>query len=340
MLEIAAYTDKARRDHNEDAYLIDEDLDLFVVADGVGGLSAGEVASQIVCEEIRSQVSLGENLEKAINGAHTSIDEAVKRGDGKSGMASTVVAAQLSGQRWQLAWVGDSRIYVWDGELKQLSKDHSYVESLYDAGQITLEETDTHPRKNVITQAIGGNRDSIDVAHNALAIEAGQILLLCSDGLSGEVNGGQMIELLSSGNEATVIAKKLVRAAYDNGGKDNITCIVVRLPSTLEADNDIPAIATQVFRRYDQVLNRFVGANDSTKSAENVTITDGEPVSLDSHNENEDLDQTAIIRVAPKSPDNVNDTTSAKGDDSHIKPIYWLFFAAMIILLAVIIFLK
>lgn len=335
MLETAAYTDKARRDHNEDAYLIDDELGLYVVADGVGGLSAGEVASQIVCQQLRQHVEAGQSLEQAVTAAHGSIDKAVQRGEGKSGMASTVVVAQLQKHQWQLAWVGDSRIYVWDGELKQLSKDHSYVESLYDAGQISLEETETHPRKNVITQAIGGNRESVDVTQNVLALAAGQVLLLCSDGLSGEIDGALMIAQLSSGKDVSAVAKGLVRAAYDAGGKDNITCIVIRVAEDLENLSEVAPVSAQVYRVYDQVLGRFVGINNTADAVDNATVTDGSVALLD---DRDDADQTAIIRAAPKQADATTSKKMAQNDGIPFKLSYYWFAAALVIAFAVIVF--
>ncbi len=339
MLETAAYTDKARRDHNEDSYLLDDGLHLYVVADGVGGLSAGEVASQLVCEALQQHVAAGDDLEHAILSAHEAVAQAVIEGKGKPGMASTVVVALLKDNEWHLSWVGDSRIYVWDGELKQLSKDHSYVESLYDAGQITLEETETHPRKNVITQAIGGNRESVEVSHNRLAVKERQVLLLCSDGLSGEIDGSLMIEQLSSDEPVQAVAKNLVVAAFDAGGKDNITCAVIRVTAINDVSNSIDS-PTIVYRLFDRVLNKFVDTCRSAEQEGSATITDGNVSSLAEAVFDDTTDQTSIIRVSPKAPEDIIEGTKKSRDTDANKSSYFIYVVVILIVLAAILLLK
>lgn len=294
MLESAGYTDKARRQHNEDAYLLNDELNLYVVADGVGGLQAGEVASQLVCEVVAQQVQQGASLETAILTAHTEVSAAAERGEGRSGMASTVVVVRFDGSDYELAWVGDSRIYLWDGELKLLTKDHSYVQSLYDAGQITLAETDTHPKKNVITQAVGSGAAEIKVASNRGTLAQGQSLLLCSDGVSGELTGKQLVEKMSSKAAAAQISKELVQCAVQAGGKDNATCVYVRASETDVAATDeqtARSFSPQVFRTYDAANDSYIGEQKS-QAAQN---------DADENIANTPVEQTTIVRVAPKA---------------------------------------
>ncbi len=271
MFESAGFTDKGQRKHNEDSYLIDEEQGLFVVADGVGGLQAGEIASELVCQVVKQHMSTGAELEDAIARAHSEVIEATKRGEGRSGMASTIVVARFDGFDYKLAWVGDSRIYLWDGTLKLLTKDHSYVQSLYDAGQISLAETDTHPKKNVITQAVGGTADRVKVAVNRGTLAPGNSLLLCSDGVSGELSGAQLLEYMSSSAPVQEIAQALVMTAINAGGKDNATCVFVRVNEELNVSDDdggqtARSYKPEVFRVYDAANDSYL-ANSTPSSA-------------------------------------------------------------------------
>ena len=229
MIEIAGYTDKARRKHNEDSYLVDENKQLYIVADGVGGAEAGEVASALACDVIADEVAAGNSLGDAILTAHSSVLEAAERGEGRQGMATTVVGFHFDELKYTVGWIGDSRAYLWDGRLNLLSRDHSYVEMLYEQGHITLEETNTHPQKNIITQAVGGrDMPTLEVGFNEGTLGPNQVLLLCSDGLTGELDEREILDFLDSGKEVSAIARGLVEAAVDAGGRDNITVIVIR----------------------------------------------------------------------------------------------------------------
>lgn len=137
------------REHNEDSYYIDADLGLWMVADGMGGHAAGEIASVVAKQAIETSIKLGDDVEAAIQKAHLAILQSVKEGVGKQGMGTTVIAAQFDGHDYKVAWVGDSRAYLWDGQhkLSQISKDQSLVQMLVDAGGITPEEARYHPKK-------------------------------------------------------------------------------------------------------------------------------------------------------------------------------------------------
>lgn len=290
MFDSAGYTDIGQRKHNEDSYLIDKDLGLYVVADGVGGLQAGEVASRLVCEVVRQGISDDQSLEEAVVSAHAEVMAATQRGDGRAGMASTVVAARFTGDNYELAWVGDSRIYLWDGELKLLSKDHSYVQSLFDAGQISLAEMDTHPKKNVITQAVGGASESVKVSVNRGTIGEGDSLLLCSDGVSGELTAAQLLEFMSSSNSPDQIARDLVMTAVNAGGKDNATCVYLRASmrnDTNTEDATARSYKPEVFRTYDSANDSYL-AQPSLENTVDVQATEAQ------------AESTVIVRAKPR----------------------------------------
>lgn len=218
------------RELNEDSHIALPKLGLWVIADGMGGHEAGEVASRITIREIASSIEQGMPLAEAIESAHRAIQTASLQGEGSADMGSTVVAAELDGLRYEIAWVGDSRAYLWNGTLHQLTTDHSYVQLLLNAGLITESEIPGHPSRNVISQALGtGGVDNVNIKVDSVYGELGEsdTLLLCSDGLSGEVTDDCIATILSEtiGNQARV--DRLIAAALEAGGKDNITVIVL-----------------------------------------------------------------------------------------------------------------
>jgi len=220
------------RDHNEDNCLARPDLGLWVVADGMGGHLGGEIASGIVIDELARRVEQGEPLVSAVGATHTAVLDAVARGDGQQGMGSTVVALKLDGSRYEIAWVGDSRAYLCGKHgLRQISRDHSFVQQLLDAGAIGEEEAAAHQDRNVISQAIGmagSNAIKVDVIDGQL--HQGDQIMLCSDGLSGEVDDNQIAALLAApGDEAQKI-ESLIAVALDHGGSDNVTVALVSAP--------------------------------------------------------------------------------------------------------------
>jgi serine/threonine protein phosphatase PrpC len=225
------------RDNNEDAIWSDAKLGLWVVADGMGGHAAGEVASEITVNVIKDCIRQGKSLPEAINSAHQAVLEAARDGSGKYGMGSTVVALHSLGNRYEIGWVGDSRAYLWsdrekDGfSLQQLTVDHSYVQMLYQSGIISAEEMSGHPEKNVITQCLG----SMELQELKVDVIEGNWhkydwVLLCSDGLTDTVGDQQICDILhTSGNTDEAVAN-LIKAALANGGKDNVSVIIVAAP--------------------------------------------------------------------------------------------------------------
>jgi serine/threonine protein phosphatase PrpC len=226
--EAVGATDVGRRSHNEDAYLLRPELGLLVVADGVGGHLAGEVASFITCETIEREMKNGNGLEAAVRCANRAVMAAVESGRGKHGMASTVVAMRMHGADYELAWVGDSRAYLWDGQLKLLTRDHSLVEVLLQRGQASREELKTHHQRNVIVQSIGLQADSdLKVGINRGSLHPGEILMLCSDGLSDVLDNAVIAELMNAGSSLQERCQRLVTSSIEQGGKDNSTVILV-----------------------------------------------------------------------------------------------------------------
>lgn len=226
-------TDVGRaRDHNEDSYVARPELGLWVVSDGMGGHAAGEVASAIAVEVVAAQIEAGQDIETAIQAAHEAILQAGDEGRGESGMGCTIVALVSRELEYRVAWVGDSRAYLWDGDaLTQVTRDHSYVQQLIDSGILTEEEARDHPQRSVISQALGiGARDGIRIDTVSGRWNRGQQILLCSDGLSGEVEDQEIAARLAAGEDLQETVAGLIRAANDNGGSDNITVTLLAAP--------------------------------------------------------------------------------------------------------------
>jgi protein phosphatase len=219
------------RTHNEDAYFADPKLGLWVIADGMGGHRAGEVASGIVIKELPTAVRQGERLVEAVERAHMMIQVASEQTQGTKQMGSTVVALKLDGLRYRIAWVGDSRAYLWNSfELRRLTKDHTYVQLLLELGMITEDDIFTHPSRNVISQGLGvggGVGDTVNVSEVEGDLAVGDTLLLCSDGLCGEVRDPIIKEILASNLDNQERLAHLIEAALGFGGSDNISVILV-----------------------------------------------------------------------------------------------------------------
>jgi serine/threonine protein phosphatase PrpC len=221
------------RQNNEDALLVGEGEDetLFVVADGIGGFEAGEVASSLAVDVLKD-LQPDEPFKAAIGEANRRI-VAAGRGDEKlSGMGTTVVAIRFGGKQGEpvveVAHVGDSRAYLMRcGDMNPITEDHSLVAELVRSGDLTRDQAAEHPQKNLITRALGADEE-VDVDTAILPIEAGDRILLCSDGLSDMVSETGISEMLAdSPDDPERAARALLSAALDAGGNDNITIIVV-----------------------------------------------------------------------------------------------------------------
>ena len=220
-----------RRELNEDTYYGDTELGLWLVADGMGGHAYGEIASALARETIVRETRQGTPLSQAIRIADEEIIRASRQRKDVLPMGTTVVAARVTGNRFEVAWVGDSRIYLWrGGKLAQLSQDHSYVQELIRQGTISVDQARSHPHRNVVTQALGVTEpDNLNVETYSGELAPGMQLLLCSDGLTEEVDDRTISRLLSdTQSSAQECVDGLVAAALDGGGSDNVTVIVVR----------------------------------------------------------------------------------------------------------------
>jgi serine/threonine protein phosphatase PrpC len=219
-----------RREHNEDTYYADAELGLWLVADGMGGHENGEVASALARDTLVQQVQQGENLARAIQVADEEIIQHSNRRSQALPMGTTIAAIRVQDDAFEVAWVGDSRVYLWDGSLRQLSQDHSYVRELIEQGAISPEQARTHPHRNVVTQALGvTDPQSLRVETVSGQLAAGQQILLCSDGLTEEVEDGHIAAILARQDlTAQECVDHLILAALDGGGSDNVTVILLR----------------------------------------------------------------------------------------------------------------
>src|SRR5271165_5374394 len=251
-LRFYAATDVGKvRDHNEDNFLVDKKLSLFIVADGMGGHAAGEVASAIavrtVHEEIKREKELLDDyasgatgaskvtpkdvialLEHAVQRACSKVHEEAVNDPGKRGMGTTLSALLVAGHQGFIAHVGDSRIYLSrHGRIQQVTEDHTVSNELIKRGKLTREQIEKVQQKNAITRAVGVY-ERVEVDTLVMELIAGDILVLASDGLHGYLEAPEELAApLALEGDAGV--KALVQLANDRGGKDNITCLIVRV---------------------------------------------------------------------------------------------------------------
>ena len=228
-------TDVGRaRDGNEDSLLLRESV--FAVADGMGGHLAGEVASATALEPIEALDSrifddaaeAAAALRDAVVAANDTVSQLARDNPSYRGMGTTLTAALVEGRRLHVAHVGDSRAYLLrDGQFSQLTDDHTLVQHLVDEGQITEEEAQSHPQRSIITRAIGVSPE-VDVDSMTLELAPGDQILLCSDGLTGVVDDGEIAEVLAATDDPDETVRALVDRANEAGGPDNITVVLLR----------------------------------------------------------------------------------------------------------------
>jgi PPM family protein phosphatase len=241
-LRWGAATDRGQiRTGNEDQMFAGESL--FVVADGMGGHQAGEVASKIAVDRLRAglddETPRLADLVTAINEANRDILRAAVSNPDQHGMGTTITSLAVmedpvDGEVFALANVGDSRTYLFrHGRLRQLTVDHNYVQELVAEGHITRDEARNHPRRNIVTRALGIEPD-VRVDSWLVAIVRGDRFVLCSDGLNDEVHDDEIAEVLAAHDDPQEAADELVRRANGNGGRDNITVIVVDVVEGLD----------------------------------------------------------------------------------------------------------
>ncbi len=236
------------RDHNEDSLIIIPPL--FAVADGMGGHEAGEIASEITVNtlaELAPSHLDAEGLTAAVEAANYNVIKAPRQGIGRDGMGTTLTAAMLEGERLLIAQVGDSRAYLLHkGHLQQITRDHSLMADLIEAGQITPEEARVHPNRSVITRAIGSDIHMRPDIYE-LNVDAGDRILLCSDGLSSMISNNAIESIMRRQSDAQHCADELVTAALENGGADNVTVVVADVPGFSEVREQKKAHKSRVF---------------------------------------------------------------------------------------------
>lgn len=236
------------RSHNEDCFEIDPEHRLYVVADGMGGHNHGEIASRIAVKTIQEFVrksldndatwpfSYDSNLKRhsnalksAIRLAHDNVLVAIRKDTALSGMGTTVVGFLLDGRTAAVAHVGDSRVYRLRGEeLDLLTEDHTWVNEQVVAGFLSEEQARAHPLKNVVTRALGGESE-VEVDVREVDVAAGDLYLLCSDGLTTMLGNAEIRERLTSERPLDEVCKQLVTEANSRGGLDNVTVVLLQV---------------------------------------------------------------------------------------------------------------
>ncbi len=237
-----------KRKSNEDNYCANAKEGLYVVADGMGGHAAGEVASELATETIEEFIKLtssdaditwpfgldeklslsGNRLKTAIRFANRKLLERVQESAECEGMATTVAAVLLEKDQAHIAHVGDSRVYlIRDDTIRQVTSDHSWVNEQVMSGLIDSEQARTHPLRNVVTRALGG-KEGLEIDLQVLDLQAGDMLLICSDGLTSMVEDGEILEVVKAGGlQVNEVVRELIDAANESGGEDNITTIAL-----------------------------------------------------------------------------------------------------------------
>ncbi|KPJ86460.1 MAG: hypothetical protein AMS18_15505 [Gemmatimonas sp. SG8_17] len=233
------------RSGNEDNYLMLPEKGVFIVADGMGGHAAGEVASEMAVQTIarglqgvvgRSEADAAQMMTRAIVEANAAIFRRTVDEPEKRGMGTTATALVVNGPRYIVGQVGDSRAYVLrDGQLEQVTKDHSYVQEQVDAGYLTPEQARTHPYSNVITRCVGANADVIPDIYVG-SLQGSDVFLLASDGLTGMLEDHELLSILNSDTAPAVLVDTMISEANRRGGLDNITVIVVRIDKLGESN--------------------------------------------------------------------------------------------------------
>jgi len=242
-IEVGSVSDRGlseKRPLNEDSYLADAARGIFVVADGVGGAEAGEVASQtavdVLDDAFQHKVDDGEDVEDlmelAIQRANSSIHQMAQDNPRFSMMATTVVALHLDGNRATIGHVGDSRLYrvTPDGNLHRETDDHSIVEEEVRAGRMTPEQAANHPSKNVISRALGAE-DSVEADMKVIEVEEGSAFLLCTDGITRHLPDYELRDLMTSSGTPAELCEEMKRRCYQRGAEDNLTAVIVHVGS-------------------------------------------------------------------------------------------------------------
>lgn len=232
----AGKTDPGRkRAQNQDSYYINDPSGLWIVADGMGGHQGGEIASAIVCESLPLRLADGDSLHEAFyHTQHKVIERGVEQPELKGLGSTVVVVREQSDTQYEICWAGDSRIYRWrSGALEQISEDHSVVQRLLKSGVITPEQAINHPQQHVISSCIGTtSSEGLEIGHAVVNWQRGDWLLLCSDGLTDEITDEGIASILRRHTDLDSACDELVQTALDNGGRDNVSVVLVVAPES------------------------------------------------------------------------------------------------------------
>ena len=227
-----------KRKINEDAMYTSENPvgnlpNLFIVADGMGGHNAGEYASSyavdVVVNTIRDIMIEQEPVpifEKAIQRANEQVMQKAAEDESKAGMGTTIVATTIVGNRMYVANVGDSRLYIVGQQIRQITRDHSLVEEMVRLGEVDKEDAKDHPDKNIITRAIGANKNLV-IDFFEVELKEFEYVLMCSDGLTNMVEDEEIRSIIMGQRDIAEKAERLIKTANKNGGKDNVTVVVI-----------------------------------------------------------------------------------------------------------------
>ena len=254
-----------KRDANEDAVAVDSSVSVYVVADGVGGSSAGEVASRMASDEIVDRVTSGYSLSESCGYAHEAVVSASRSDEKLKGMSTTVVALRIADSSAEFVWVGDSRGYLFrDDQLIQLTWDHTVSEMLRRERILEAEDAKAHPKGRKVTRVLGGDDPTSE--RRVVRLKQSDLLLLCSDGLTDELDDHDICRHVSGTDSIGDAAQSLVDAACRNGGRDNVSVVLV------EFDGD----SHEVWDEIDDLA-----ANDGMFASESSEVSQQPKVAAD-----------------------------------------------------------
>ncbi len=234
---------------NDDKVFASAEMGLWILSDGVGGLTQGEQASQFVVDEVSKSIKLGRNLRTAVHSAHSVIKAYNKHETEDRG--ATVVTLLSQANEYEIAWVGDSRAYLWNSQeeqLTQLTEDHTLVQKLVNAGLLKPEEARDHPKRHVITQCLGiEDQHQLDIGLIKNPWQYGEQILVASDGLYEEVSEEDIVNCLKQTRDNQAKIEQLIEMACRNGGKDNLSLILIDSPVTEPEKKSRSALMVQLF---------------------------------------------------------------------------------------------
>jgi len=217
------------RQHNEDYYITRPVLGLWVLCDGLGGHAKGALASRVCAEDVMKCVMQGKSLEESVQRAHETVNKMEAERSNVSGNPGTTVAVlYISGKKWEVAWVGDTRVWLYErGRIRQVTQDHTVVRQLLDWGAITEEEAKVHPDRHMLSSVVGIGEKSLQVGTNSGKWNSKQVFMLGTDGMAHRDDPEVLSEILSNFRNPDQIVDRLKTASLEKGGFDNFTIAVI-----------------------------------------------------------------------------------------------------------------